>query len=70
MSAHSLDSHDKEKGPIADVPILEAAPEDVYVRRFGRFGPVLAKLFNSGVEARGVERVPEDQRETRNEWNK
>ncbi|KIP11708.1 hypothetical protein PHLGIDRAFT_99130 [Phlebiopsis gigantea 11061_1 CR5-6] len=29
----------------------------------------MQKLFASGVEARGVERVPEDQRETKNVWN-
>ncbi|KAH0835002.1 cytosine-purine permease [Lanmaoa asiatica] len=40
------------------------------VKRFGIFGPLLSKLFNSGVEARGVERVPEHQRETKNYWNK
>lgn len=73
MSAHASDlSYDKEKGTILDeatIPV-DAAPEDAIVRRFGRFGPFLAKLFASGVEARGVERVPEDQRETKNMWNK
>ena len=33
-------------------------------------GGLLSKLFASGVEARGVECVPEDQRETKNTWNK
>ena len=74
MSGLSLSSsHDKEKGVVAqEATILaaEADPEDVLVKRYGRFGPLLSKLFASGVEARGVERVPEDQRETRNMWNK
>ncbi|KAI0778628.1 cytosine-purine permease [Trametes elegans] len=64
-------SHDKEKGVFVNETALpvEAAPERVLVHRYGRFGPLLAKLFASGVEARGVERVPEDQRETKNMWN-
>ena len=73
MSAQSSHSYDKEKGAPVDhatAPVAEVAPEDEYVRRFGRLGPLLAKVFASGVEARGVERVPEDQRETKNLWNK
>ncbi|RPD65014.1 cytosine-purine permease [Lentinus tigrinus ALCF2SS1-6] len=64
-------SHDKEKVVAREtaIPTAEADPEDVLVKRYGRFGPLLSKLFASGVEARGVERVPEDQRETRNMWN-
>ena len=70
---HSLE--DKEKsGFEQDVEvqhrILETAPNDVIVSRFGFMGGLLSKLFASGVEARGVERVPEDQRETKNTWNK
>lgn len=66
-------SHDKEKGVVAEestVHAAEADPEEVLVKRYGRLGPLLAKLFANGVEARGVERVPEDQRETKNMWNK
>ena len=70
-------SHDREKGlqaecagAISPTHTTDLAPEDALVKRYGRFGPVLAKLFASGVEARGVERVPEDQRETKNMWNK
>lgn len=66
-------SDEKEKGPVvhhSTVPADEVAPEEVLVRRYGRLGPLLSKLFASGVEARGVERVPEDQRETKNMWNK
>lgn len=73
MSTHASDhSYDKEKGVAVHEAThsVEVAPEEVIVRRYGRFGPVLAKLFASGVEARGVERVPEDQRETKNMWNK
>ena len=50
--------------------VPEAAPDDVIVSRFAFMGSFLSKLFASGVEARGVERVPEDQRETKNTWNK
>jgi len=46
------------------------APDKAIAKRFGAFGPLLSKLFKSGVEARGVERVPENQRETKNFWNK
>ena len=66
---------DKEKsGPEQDVKvqhrILKTAPDDVIVSWFRFVGGLLSKLFASGVKARGVERVPEDQRETKNTWNK
>ncbi|KAG6333319.1 hypothetical protein ID866_5767 [Astraeus odoratus] len=61
---------DKEKvTSTVDASEAEIAPAKAIARRFGTFGPLLEKLFASGVEARGVERVPEDQRETRNMWN-
>ena len=72
MSASDI-SHDKEKGStVHDLPVhnAEVAPDDVLIKRYGRLGPLLSKLFASGVEARGVERVPEDQRDTKNMWNK
>lgn len=50
--------------------ILERSPDAVYVDRYKRFGPWMSKLFANGVEARGVERVPEDQRDSKNMWNK
>ncbi|KAH7913882.1 permease for cytosine/purines, uracil, thiamine, allantoin-domain-containing protein [Hygrophoropsis aurantiaca] len=72
-SSPDLFPEDKEKGSSFDdvqiVHAVEAAPDRVIVQRFGVLGPFLAKLFASGVEARGVERVPEDQRETKNAWN-
>ncbi|KAG1899858.1 permease for cytosine/purines, uracil, thiamine, allantoin-domain-containing protein [Suillus fuscotomentosus] len=52
-----------------DVYAIEAAPDRVIVKRFGRLGPFLSRLFASGIEARGVERVPENQRESKNAWN-
>jgi len=66
---------DKEKGLFGErIPVqprvLEVAPDDVIVNRFGFMGPFLSRLFAVGVEARGVERVPENQRETKNTWNK
>ncbi|OJA13027.1 hypothetical protein AZE42_04379 [Rhizopogon vesiculosus] len=48
---------------------VEAAPDRVIARRFGSLGPFLLRLFASGIEARGVERVPENQRESKNAWN-
>lgn len=66
-------SNDREKGVVVQDSTLtghEGATEEVIVKRYGRLGPLLSKLFASGVEARGVERVPEDERETKNMWNK
>ncbi|KAL4064121.1 permease for cytosine/purines, uracil, thiamine, allantoin-domain-containing protein [Scleroderma yunnanense] len=63
---------DKEKATTADVYVADAerSPDQAIATRFGsRFGPILARLFASGVEARGIERVPEDRRETKNAWN-
>ena len=74
MSTRGSDiSNDKEKGDVLKdltLPEHEGATEEVIVKRYGRLGPLLSKLFASGVEARGVERVPEDERETKNMWNK
>ena len=66
-------SYDREKAvenEDTEVSAVEVAPDQVIAKRFGIFGPLLSKLFKSGVEARGVERVPENQRETKNSWNK
>jgi hypothetical protein len=65
--SHSYE--DKEKNP-GTPHALETSPDNAIISRFSFMGPVLSKLFASGVEARGVERVPEDQRETKNMWNK
>ncbi|KAJ7816968.1 cytosine-purine permease [Mycena olivaceomarginata] len=54
---------DKEKNPVA-----QDSPDHVIINRFSTAGPILSKLFASGVEARGVERVLEDQREKNNMW--
>lgn len=48
----------------------ERSPETAIVKRYGRFGPILERIFASGVEARGVERVPEDERSMKNMYNK
>ena len=71
----NLSLEDKEKRSfgediVVQHRVLEAAPDDVIVNQFGFMGPMLTRLFAMGVEARGVERVPEDQRETNNTWNK
>ncbi|KAL5480473.1 hypothetical protein ACEPAI_1743 [Sanghuangporus weigelae] len=74
-SASSPEHDDKEKlggTTIAEqhvVSIKEEAPETFYVSKYGAFGPVLQRLFASGIEARGVERVPEDQRDPKHTWN-
>lgn len=69
----SYDS-DKEKGFVHDVVADVAAPDDSVIvdrfARYGKLGPIMQKLFASGVEARGVERVPESERENKNVWNK
>lgn len=74
--AHSLSSEDVEKksldGQHVDATryeVKEEAPETFYVNRYGALGPFMQKLFKHGVEARGVERVPEDQRNPKNSWN-
>ena len=69
----SQDVEDKEKLDGTSVQqvvgVKEEAPETFYVSKYGVLGPLLAKLFASGVEARGIERVPEDQRDMKNSWN-
>ena len=47
----------------------ERDPDSALANRFGSVGPLLSKVFASGVEARGVERVPEDQRGNKHAWN-
>lgn len=67
----SQESDDREKGsPPLSYAAVEEAPDTVIANRFGVFGPFLSKLFNNGVEARGIERVPENQRETKNILNR
>ena len=68
---------EKEKGVVeGEAPALtyektdkDESPASFYVAKFGVLGPILEKLFTSGVEARGVERVPEDQRVEGNIWD-
>jgi hypothetical protein len=43
----------------------EKAPDAAITERFGALGAALNILFSRGVEARGVERVPEDERSPR-----
>lgn len=65
-------TEDKEKALSSvedEVAYAEAAPGRVIASRFGTLGPLLSRLFASGVEARGVERVSENQRESKNAWN-
>lgn len=70
MSEGSDYAPDKEKG----LTHVETAPDDSLIAdryaRYGALGPVMQRLFASGVEARGIERVPESERESKNIWNK
>ncbi|KAG1723685.1 permease for cytosine/purines, uracil, thiamine, allantoin-domain-containing protein [Suillus lakei] len=66
---HHPGDEEKSIGTLEDVYAVEAAPDRVIVKRFGKLEPLLSRLFASGVEARGVERVPETQRESKNAWN-
>ena len=72
--ASSYSSDDQEKAYVPDLALDSAAPDDSVIAeryaRYGKFGPLMQRLFVSGVEARGVERVPESERETKNMWNK
>lgn len=63
---------EKDVAHVGEESVEESAPEAVLVSRYGSFGlgRLMAKLFASGVEARGVERVPEDQRDGEFAWNK
>lgn len=67
-------SDEKEQGfaqeAIAEPDVAERNPEAVIVKRYGRFGFILERMFAHGVEARGVERVPEDERSPKNMYNK
>ncbi|KAJ3552669.1 hypothetical protein NM688_g4029 [Phlebia brevispora] len=73
MAPPSYSSDDKEKGYVPDVEVDQTAPDDSVIvdrfARYGKLGAVIKFIFASGVEARGVERVPEDERETKNMWN-
>lgn len=76
MSARNSPSFSDEKGQtfvregIAENDLAEHNPDAVIVKRYGRFGFILERMFAHGVEARGVERVPEDQRSSKNMYNK
>lgn len=68
-----------EKMPIDDVETADtkgysggkatALEEDAIVDRFGPARSLFAKMFAAGVEARGIERVPETERSDRNSAN-
>lgn len=73
-------SYDQEKDASADLQSAsaydaqvayrsEAPPEHAIAARYGPAQAFFKKLFALGVEARGVERVPEDERTDRNSLN-
>ncbi|KAL5485186.1 hypothetical protein ACEPAI_7828 [Sanghuangporus weigelae] len=49
--------------------VKEEAPDAFYISKYRALGPLLKRLFSLGVEARGVERIPEDQRDSKNSWD-
>ncbi|KAI0348156.1 cytosine-purine permease [Trametopsis cervina] len=71
MPASNL-SDEKEKG-VVEHDVVYAAPDDAVIAdrfaRYGRLGPTMQRIFATGVEARGVERVPENEREPKHMWN-
>ena len=77
LSASTRTSADKEKDYGDDERHVqvnqvyaEEHPDAYYVEKYGALGPAFQKLFSNGVEARGVQRVPEDERDPKNMWNK
>lgn len=48
----------------------DEAVKNATANRFGALAPALTKLFAIGVEARGVERVLEHERDPKLVWNK
>jgi len=59
-----------EEGPVVDSGSSDGEHSRAIASRFGRLGPYMEKLFDLGVEAGGVERIPEDQRDDTHLWNK
>ncbi|KZT08643.1 uncharacterized protein LAESUDRAFT_735810 [Laetiporus sulphureus 93-53] len=72
-SRHSVSLEEKEKasvGDSTDAVELTGRPDDAaIVKSYGRFGPIVERLFAHGVEMRGVERVLEHERSTKNQYN-
>lgn len=69
-SSEDLEKNSDNTRHVDAVEVKEKAPDTFYVNKYGALGPFMQKLFEIGVEARGVERVPEDQRNPKNAWNK
>jgi len=67
----SIEASPSTKGSLSidEAILVEAEPSRAIISRFGPLGPFLAKLFELGVEARGVERVPENMRDSTYFWN-
>ena len=70
-------SIDKEKGSGDDErhvqvqhTYAEERPDAYHTEKYGALSLVFRKLFSSGVEERGVQRVPENERDPRHTWNK
>jgi len=68
VSSHDLEKDDAKADGV-HVGIEEAAPDIVLEETYGKYGKFLKKLFDIGVEARGIERVPEDQRTKAHWWD-
>lgn len=63
-------SVESQRGPAYHHRGADIEPGHAIVARFGFLGPFISKLFELGVEARGVERIPEDIRDETHIWNK
>lgn len=78
-----MSSYDQEKGQLEETPKVhwsgaddgpgayqgDALPEEAIAAKFRLGQTFFKKLFALGVEARGIERVPEDERSDRNSLN-
>ena len=67
MEKHSSPIH--HDGGVGTTGHATALEEHAIVGRFGRAQGIFAKMFAAGVEARGIERVPETERTDRNSAN-
>ncbi|KAJ4482010.1 permease for cytosine/purines uracil thiamine allantoin [Lentinula aciculospora] len=71
MSAEDSEKAYTSSAGNSDVPeyVGERTVNQKAAERFGIFAPIMEKLFDYGVEARGVERVLENERDPKLLWN-
>jgi hypothetical protein len=66
VESHGIDLAVVDERTVGDKRETSALDEHAIASRFGPAQALLAKLFAAGVEARGIERVPETERTDRN----